>query len=222
MPGAIRPEDPAPTQYDSVQKFADWGFKISPLMVRAKSVEELIAHYQLIEAQRSSLGYDIDGVVYKVDQLELQRRWGFVTGEPRWAVAHKFPAEQATTTVQQDRHPGRPHRHAGAGRAAGAGHRRRRRGRKRHAAQRGLHQGPRQQRPADPRRHRCPHRRHGGDPAGRGRHPADRQRRASTSGRPTPCPTNSRIPVRSAVRRRRARSTRRPARRIRAGAAPAS
>ncbi|RWC31354.1 MAG: NAD-dependent DNA ligase LigA [Mesorhizobium sp.] len=92
-------EDPAPTQYDSVQKFAGWGFKISPLMVRAKSVDELVAHYHLIEAQRSSLGYDIDGVVYKVDQLELQRRWGFATGEPRWAIAHKFPAEQAMTTV---------------------------------------------------------------------------------------------------------------------------
>lgn len=94
-------EDPAPTQYDAVQKFADWGFKISLLMVRARSVDDLIAQYKLIEAQRSSLGYDIDGVVYKVDQLELQRRWGFVTGEPRWAVAHKFPAEQATTTVRR-------------------------------------------------------------------------------------------------------------------------
>ena len=94
-------EDPAPTQYGSVQKFSEWGFKISPLMVRAKSVEELIAHYRLIEAQRSSLGYDIDGVVYKVDRLDLQRRWGFVTGEPRWAVAHKFPAEQASTVLRQ-------------------------------------------------------------------------------------------------------------------------
>lgn len=94
-------EDPAPTQYESVQKFSDWGFQISPLMVRAKSVDELIAQYKLIETQRSSLGYDIDGVVYKVDQLELQRRWGFVTGEPRWAIAHKFPAEQATTTVRK-------------------------------------------------------------------------------------------------------------------------
>ena len=93
-------QDPAPTQYEAVQKFAEWGFKISPLMVRAKSVDELIAHYKLIEEQRSSLGYDIDGVVYKVDQLELQRRWGFVTGEPRWAIAHKFPAEQATTVVR--------------------------------------------------------------------------------------------------------------------------
>ncbi|TIV64381.1 MAG: NAD-dependent DNA ligase LigA, partial [Mesorhizobium sp.] len=74
--------DPAPTQYDSVQKFSEWGFKVSPLMVRAKSIEELIAQYHQIEELRSSLGYDIDGVVYKVDQLELQRRWGFVTGEP--------------------------------------------------------------------------------------------------------------------------------------------
>jgi DNA ligase (NAD+) len=93
-------EDPAPTQYEAVQKFGEWGFAISPLMVRAKSVDELIAQYKLIEAQRSSLGYDIDGVVYKVDRLDLQRRWGFVTGEPRWAIAHKFPAEQATTVVR--------------------------------------------------------------------------------------------------------------------------
>jgi DNA ligase (NAD+) len=92
--------DPAPSQYEAVQKFGEWGFKISPLMERARSVEDLLAHYRRIEALRSSLGYDIDGVVYKVDQLELQRRWGFVTGEPRWAVAHKFPAEQATTTVR--------------------------------------------------------------------------------------------------------------------------
>lgn len=93
-------EDPAPTQYEAVQKFKDWGFAVSPLMERAKSVDELIAHYHRIEEQRSSLGYDIDGVVYKVDQLELQRRWGFVTGEPRWAVAHKFPAERAMTVVR--------------------------------------------------------------------------------------------------------------------------
>ncbi|MDG4903361.1 MULTISPECIES: NAD-dependent DNA ligase LigA [unclassified Mesorhizobium] len=93
--------DPTSTQYDSVQKFKEWGFQVSPLMVRARSIDELIAHYHRIEEQRSSLGYDIDGVVYKVDQLELQRRWGFVTGEPRWAVAHKFPAEQAMTTVEK-------------------------------------------------------------------------------------------------------------------------
>ncbi len=93
--------DPAPTQYDSVQKFAEWGFAISPLMVRAVAIEDLLAQYRTIEAQRSSLGYDIDGVVYKVDTLELQRRWGFVTGEPRWAIAHKFPAERASTTLNR-------------------------------------------------------------------------------------------------------------------------
>ena len=93
--------DPAPTQFEAVQKFGEWGFAISPLMVRATSIRELLAQYRLIEAQRSSLGYDIDGVVYKLDRLDLQRRWGFVTGEPRWAVAHKFPAEQATTVVKR-------------------------------------------------------------------------------------------------------------------------
>src|SRR5690606_5509882 len=94
-------EDPAPTQFEAMQKFAEWGFRISPLMVRAKSVDELIEHYKRIESQRSSLGYDIDGVVYKVDRLDLQRRWGFASGEPRWAIAHKFPAEQATTVLRQ-------------------------------------------------------------------------------------------------------------------------
>jgi DNA ligase (NAD+) len=93
--------EPAATQFDAVQKFGEWGFRISPLMVRARSAEDLIAQYKLIEAQRALLGYDIDGVVYKLDSLELQRRWGFVTGEPRWAIAHKFPAEQATTTVKR-------------------------------------------------------------------------------------------------------------------------
>ena len=94
-------QDPAPTQYEAVQKFAEWGFKVSPLMIHATTVDELLSQYRLIEAQRSSLGYDIDGVVYKLDRLDLQRRWGFSSGEPRWAVAHKFPAERATTVLRQ-------------------------------------------------------------------------------------------------------------------------
>ena len=93
--------EPAPTQYEAVQKFAAWGFKVSPLMIHATGVDELLAQYRLIESQRSSLGYDIDGVVYKLDRLDLQRRWGFVTGEPRWAIAHKFPAERASTVLRQ-------------------------------------------------------------------------------------------------------------------------
>lgn len=91
--------DPAPSQFDAVQKFRDWGFEISPLMDRGRTVEELLAQYHIIQDKRSSLGYDIDGVVYKLDDLALQRRWGALSGEPRWAIAHKFPAEQATTTI---------------------------------------------------------------------------------------------------------------------------
>lgn len=97
----VSSEDPAPTQYEAVQKFGTWGFEVSPLMVRANSIDELIAQYKKIEELRSSLGYDIDGVVYKVDRLDLQRRWGFSSGEPRWALAHKFPAEQAFTTIKK-------------------------------------------------------------------------------------------------------------------------
>ncbi|MDQ0395250.1 NAD-dependent DNA ligase LigA [Labrys monachus] len=91
---------PGDTQYDVVRAFAGWGFAVNPLMVRCRSVEELLAHYRLIEAQRSSLGYDIDGVVYKVDRLDLQQRLGFVSRSPRWATAHKFTAEKATTLLR--------------------------------------------------------------------------------------------------------------------------
>jgi len=90
---------PADTQYEAVQRFGEWGFVINPLMIRTTSTDELLAQYRAIEAQRSSLGYDIDGVVYKLDRLDLQQRWGFVARAPRWAIAHKFPAEQATTVL---------------------------------------------------------------------------------------------------------------------------
>ncbi|WP_029041391.1 NAD-dependent DNA ligase LigA [Cucumibacter marinus] len=91
------PED---TQYGMVQKLGEWGFVINPLMKRVITVEEMLEQYREIETQRATLGYDIDGVVYKVDSLELQRRWGFVARAPRWAIAHKFPAEQATTVLE--------------------------------------------------------------------------------------------------------------------------
>jgi DNA ligase (NAD+) len=89
----------ADTQTGMVEALAGYGFKTNTLMARYNTAEGLISHYRMIEAQRASLGYDIDGVVYKVDSLELQRRLGFVSRSPRWAIAHKFPAEKATTTL---------------------------------------------------------------------------------------------------------------------------
>lgn len=97
--GEILPAPPYGAQSQMVDAFGRWGFSVNPLMVRVTSVEALIDHYRLIEAQRASLPYDIDGVVYKVDDLDLQRRLGFVSRSPRWAIAHKFPAEKATTVL---------------------------------------------------------------------------------------------------------------------------
>ncbi|WP_075217140.1 NAD-dependent DNA ligase LigA [Mongoliimonas terrestris] len=88
------------TQYDTVRRFADWGFPVNDLMVRCPSVEAMIAHYHRIEADRATLDYDIDGVVYKVDDLTLQDRLGFRSRSPRWATAHKFPAERAFTVLK--------------------------------------------------------------------------------------------------------------------------
>lgn len=88
------------TQFDRVQAFGRWGFPINPRMVRCSSVEELLAVYRGLEADRASLGYDIDGVVYKVDRIDLQTRLGFVSRSPRWAIAHKFPAEKAQTILE--------------------------------------------------------------------------------------------------------------------------
>ena len=89
------------SQMGMVEVFAEWGFQVNPLMQSFDIVEELVAHYHLIEQQRSSLGYDIDGVVYKVDDLALQHRLGFVSRSPRWAIAHKFPAETAITKLRE-------------------------------------------------------------------------------------------------------------------------
>lgn len=90
---------PATTQSGMVAAFARWGLPTNPLASVGQTAEELLAHYRSIEAQRASLPYDIDGVVYKVDDLALQGRLGFVSRAPRWAVAHKFPAERATTRL---------------------------------------------------------------------------------------------------------------------------
>ena len=92
---------PAETQMGVIEAFARWGFPINPLMKLCRSVEELLAHYRLIESQRAELGYDIDGVVYKVNRLDWQQRLGFVSRSPRWALAHKFSAEKATTVLEK-------------------------------------------------------------------------------------------------------------------------
>ncbi|MCX7326158.1 MAG: NAD-dependent DNA ligase LigA [Hyphomicrobiales bacterium] len=91
---------PADTQFGIVQTFKGWALPVNPLMKRCAGVDEVLAHYAAIEAMRAGLGYDIDGVVYKVDRIDWQQRLGFVGRAPRWATAHKFPAEKATTLVE--------------------------------------------------------------------------------------------------------------------------
>jgi DNA ligase (NAD+) len=92
---------PADTQSGMVRWFASCGFKTNPLATDAHSLEALLKFHREIEAQRATLDYDIDGVVYKVDRIDWQERLGFVSRNPRWAIAHKFPAEQATTVVKE-------------------------------------------------------------------------------------------------------------------------
>jgi DNA ligase (NAD+) len=90
---------PAQTQSGMIEWFASCGFKTNPLMQLCGSIELMLAFHHEIEAQRATLDYDIDGVVYKVDRLDWQQRLGFVSRNPRWAIAHKFAAEKAATTV---------------------------------------------------------------------------------------------------------------------------
>lgn len=92
-------EMPADTQHGMIETFAAWGFPVNPLTKRLGSIEALIDHYNEIGLARADLPYDIDGVVYKVDRLDLQARLGFRSRSPRWAIAHKFPAEKATTKL---------------------------------------------------------------------------------------------------------------------------
>jgi DNA ligase (NAD+) len=91
---------PSSTQFGMIECFGAWGFKTNPLTRRCSSVEEMLERYRAIETDRANLGYDIDGVVYKVDDLSLQNRLGFVSRSPRWALAHKFPAQKAITVVE--------------------------------------------------------------------------------------------------------------------------
>ncbi|MEX1250309.1 MAG: NAD-dependent DNA ligase LigA, partial [Hyphomonas sp.] len=89
----------ARTQSGAVELLGKLGFVTNPLMVGVLTVQEILAYYRDVESQRAGLSYDIDGVVYKVDRLDWQQRLGFVSRAPRWAIAHKFPAEKATTTL---------------------------------------------------------------------------------------------------------------------------
>ena len=91
---------PEPTQSAMMDWMGARGFAINPLTTTCRSIEELIAYQRRIGDQRARLDYDIDGVVYKVDRLDLQERLGFVSRTPRWATAHKFAAEKATTLVR--------------------------------------------------------------------------------------------------------------------------
>ncbi|AQX30935.1 NAD-dependent DNA ligase LigA [Bartonella schoenbuchensis] len=93
-------EMPAKSQMEMVNKLKEYGFIVNPFTKVFEKVEDLISYYHFIEEQRQSLSYDIDGVVYKVNDLGLQMRLGFVSRSPRWAIAHKFPAEKATALLE--------------------------------------------------------------------------------------------------------------------------
>ena len=88
------------TQWDSLEKLKSLGFSVNPLTRKCHGARELLAQYRRIEEARPDLGYDIDGVVYKLDDLALQERLGFRSTTPRWAIAHKFPAETAWTRLE--------------------------------------------------------------------------------------------------------------------------
>jgi DNA ligase (NAD+) len=90
----------AETQMGAIERLEALGFVTNPLTLRCDGKQELLAHYREIEQRRATLGYDIDGVVYKVDDLALQGRLGFRSTTPRWAIAHKFPAELAWTRLE--------------------------------------------------------------------------------------------------------------------------
>jgi DNA ligase (NAD+) len=90
----------ADTQFEAMKRIEDFGIPVSDLLVRCDDLAAMLAHYRAIEKARAELPFDIDGVVYKVDRLDLQERLGFVARAPRWGLAHKFPAEKAETTLE--------------------------------------------------------------------------------------------------------------------------
>jgi DNA ligase (NAD+) len=92
---------PAETHWEFLQKLKVWGFKVNPLIELCRTPEEALAFHRKIGEKRASLGYDIDGVVYKVNRIDWQERLGFVSRAPRWAIAHKFAAEQVETKLKE-------------------------------------------------------------------------------------------------------------------------
>ncbi len=90
----------ADAQYEAMKQIEGFGIPVAELLVRCDDVAAMLAHYRAIEKARADLSFDIDGVVYKVDRLDLQERLGFVARAPRWGLAHKFPAEKAETTLE--------------------------------------------------------------------------------------------------------------------------
>ena len=94
---------PAETHYGMLEAFGRWGLPVNPEIALCSGAQELLDRYRAIGEMRAGLPYDIDGVVYKVDRLDWQSRLGFVSRAPRWAIAHKFPAEQAQTVLNDIR-----------------------------------------------------------------------------------------------------------------------
>lgn len=90
----------ATKQSEAIEKMAAWGFKTNPLTKLCTTIEEMVRLHEALAQKRAGLGYDIDGVVFKVDEIALQERLGFASRFPRWAIAYKFPAEQAETTLE--------------------------------------------------------------------------------------------------------------------------
>ena len=185
---------PADTQSGVDAAFGHWGLPVNPRARICNGAGELIAYYEALAVERAELPYDIDGVVYKVNRLDLQERLGFVSRSPRWAIAHKFPAQQAMTVLKGiDIQVGRTGALTPVARAR-AGDRRRRRRHQRHAAQRGRDQAPRRA-----------HRRHGDRAARRRRHSADPRRRAGQAAEGRQAVSSSPSAARSAAAMRCAR-----------------
>ena len=99
MPGARPSRAPGRRHSEYLKLLQGWGFKVNPLSQLCRTADEVRAFYREMGIERPSLPYDIDGVVYKVDRIDWQERLGFVSRAPRWAIAHKFPAEQARTRL---------------------------------------------------------------------------------------------------------------------------